>query len=212
MKYLVIKKFKTMKHLISIIILAFSLYNCRAQNPIVDLDSLGMHNTQNTYYKDIQNNLNSFEGTWLYTDLNTSLKIVLVKSVMFYNGDYYEDLIVGGYQYIENGIEKINTLVDVNNSNIGYSASIWGNSIHNNCFFIPVDDCVDGEKRLVLAIFDPMNNKHNGNLILHKRTVNGQEALKAMIDIGYSGENYPGISIPQSTMPNQMLNIILIKQ
>ncbi|MCK7590505.1 hypothetical protein M0G43_07975 [Subsaxibacter sp. CAU 1640] len=176
------------------------------------MDSLGMHKTPNAYYKDINNDLNGFEGTWLYTSGNTSLKIVLVKSVMFYNGDYYEDLMVGGYQYVENGVEKINTLSDANNLNIGYSGSIWGNSIHNNCFYIPVDDCVLGEKRLILAIFDPVTNNHSGNIILHKRTVSGQQALKAMIDIGYIGENYEGVPTPLPTMPSQMHNILFIKQ
>jgi hypothetical protein len=60
----------------------------------------------NSYYKDVNNILNDFEGTWLYQSGNTSLKLTLVKSIQFFNGDFYEDTIIGGYQYIENGIEK----------------------------------------------------------------------------------------------------------
>ncbi|MFN4313275.1 MAG: DUF6705 family protein [Chitinophagaceae bacterium] len=41
---------------------------------------------------------------------NTSFKIVLVKKVQQYNGECYEDLIIGEYQYIVNGVEKVNTL------------------------------------------------------------------------------------------------------
>ena len=203
-----------MKHIISIAILIFSFLSCKAQSPIISIDSLGMHNTQNAYYKDLNNDLNLFEGTWLYTNGNNSLKIILVKKTMQhrYNGGYYEDLIIGGYQYIKNGIEKINTLSDLKNPNINYHASIRGNNIHDDCFYMPVDDCTDGEKRLDLVIFDPVTNKHNGDLILHKRTVNGQEALKAMIDIGYIGRHYPGVPTPLPTMPSQMQNIILIKQ
>ena len=48
--------------------------------------------------------------------------------------------------------------------------------------------------------------------MLHKRTVSGQEALKVIIDIGYTGDNYLDTPTPLPTMPNQMRNIILIKQ
>ena len=167
----------------------------------------------NSYYKDVNNVLNDFEGTWLYTNGNTSLKITLVKSVQYFNGGFYEDAIIGGYQYIENGVEKINTLSDANNLNLGYNASIWGNNIYDNCSYIPVDDCIEGEKRLSLSIEDTITTEHFGDLILHKRTVSGQEALKAMIDIGYVGNNHQeGVPTPLPTMPSQMNNIILIKQ
>ncbi|MDC1265621.1 hypothetical protein N8009_02380 [Flavobacteriaceae bacterium] len=166
----------------------------------------------NSYYKDVNNVLNDFEGTWLYTNGNTSLKIILTKNIQYFNGKFYEDIIVGGYQYIENGVEKINTLSDANIPNIGRDASIKGNNIYDNCSIIPADDCIDGEKRLDLSIEDTITKEHFGDLILHKRTVNGQEALKAMIDIGYVGRNYHDVPTPLPTMPSQMRNIILIKQ
>ncbi len=204
-----------MKNIISITILIFSFLNCKAQSPILNMEVYArMDAPNNSYYKDVNNVLNGFEGTWLYTNGNTSLKIVLVKKTMQhrYNGGYYEDLIVGGYQYIENGVEKINTLSDVNHPNIGRDASIKGNNIYDDCYIIPADDCIDGEKRLDLSIEDTITTEHFGDLILHKRTVNGQEALKAMIDIGYVGRNYHNVPTPLPTMPSQMRNIILIKQ
>ena len=202
-----------MKQIITITILAFSLLNCRAQSPIVSLEEWDGYEQQNAYYKDLNNLLNTFEGTWLYTNGNDTLKIVLIKSTMFNNGDYYEDIMIGGYQYIENGIEKINTLSDANNPNLGYSASIWGNTIHDNCNYLPVDDCVDGEKRIELAILDRVTNEHDGDLILHKRIINGQESLKARIEFGYSEATIQeGETVPDPTMPWQMHDIILIKQ
>src|SRR5690606_22916851 len=111
-----------MKQLIITIAFTLILLNCKAQNPIVSLEDWDGTEQQNTYYKDVNNVLNDFEGTWLYTNGNTSLKIVLVKNTMFFNGDYYEDIIIGGYQYIVDGTEEINTLVDANNLNLGYSA------------------------------------------------------------------------------------------
>ncbi len=71
---------------------------------------------EGAYYKDIYNDLNNFVGTWKYTDGNTSLIITLQKKEIqehlysYSNVLYYEDILIGGYKYIENGIEKINTL------------------------------------------------------------------------------------------------------
>lgn len=206
-----------MKHIISVTILIFSLLSCKAQSPIINLGNTDDGITQmdvpeNGYYKDVNNVLNDFEGTWLYTNGNKSLKITLVKNTLYFNGKFYEDIIIGGYQYIENGVEKINTLSDANIPNIGRDASIKGNNIYDDCSIIPADDCVEGEKRLDLSIKDTITTKHFGDLVLHKRTANGQEALKAMIDIGYTGENYKDVPTPLPTMPSQMRNIILIKQ
>jgi hypothetical protein len=202
-----------MKNIISITILIFSFLSCKGQSLIISLEDWDGDEQQNAYYKDLDNVLNGFEGTWLYTNGNTSLKITLTKNIQYFNGKFYEDIIVGGYQYIENGVEKINTLSDANSSTNPYNdASIWGNNVYDDCSFIPVDDCVEGEKRLSLSIEDTITTEHFGDLILHKRTVNGQEALKAMIDIGYVGRNYHDVPTPLPTMPSQMRNIILIKQ
>mgnify|MGYP003678117662 FL=1 len=205
-----------MKYILIILTLSITTYSCKAQSPIINLadndDGITqMDMPENGYYKDVNNVLNGFEGTWLYTNGNTSLKVTLVKSVQYFNGKFYEDVIIGGYQYIENGVEKINTIsnIDINNK---FYAKIWGNNVYDNCSIIPADDCIEGEKRLSLAILDPVTEQHSGDLLLHKRTVNGQEALKAMIDIGYVGNNYLDTPTPLPTMPNQMRNIILIKQ
>ena len=58
-----------------------------------------------------------------------------------------------------------------------------------------------------------MTNEHDGDLILHKRIVNGQEALKARLEFGYSKATISeGETIPDPTMPWQMHDIVLIKQ
>lgn len=186
-------------------------YNCKAQSPVLNMETTFSTDVpDNAYYKDVNNVLNNFEGIWLYTNGNTSLKIVLVKRSQYRNRKFYEDLLIGGYQYIENGIEKINTLTDADNPSIGRDASIKGNNIYNNCKYSPVDDCVDGEKNLHLSINDVTSDGHIGALRLFKRTINGQEALKAKISMNYlldvSGE------LPDPTLPWRMDNIVLIKQ
>ncbi|WP_054850771.1 DUF6705 family protein [Olleya sp. ITB9] len=200
-----------MKKIILIITIGLIFYNCKAQSPVLNMETTFSSDVPvNAYYKDANNILNNFEGTWLYTNGNNSLKIILVKSTQHFNGKYYEDLLIGGYQYIENGVEKINTLTDADNLNLGDNASIEGNNIYNNCKYSPVDDCVDGEKNLHLSIKDVPLEGHIGDLRLFKRTINGQEVLKVNISMNYlrdvSGE------LPDPTLPWKMENIVLIKQ
>jgi hypothetical protein len=95
-------------------ILLFASAISFSQNPVV----LPLYNTPeetpNAYYKDLENELNRFEGTWKYENGNNSLTVKFIKKEeMFVDyGDisYYVDFLVGEYRYVENGIEKINTL------------------------------------------------------------------------------------------------------
>lgn len=203
-----------MKNTIIILTTIFTLYNCGAQSPVLNMEIDTKYDApNNSYYKDVNNVLNDFEGTWLYTNGNTSLKIILAKGTQIFNGKYYEDLLVGGYQYIENGIEKINTLSDANDPSIGRNASIKGNNIYNNCKYLPVDDCTEGEKNLDLSLNDVTSDGHFAGLRLFKRTINGQEALKANITMNFYKLDYsPDGEVPDPTLPWQMEDIILLKQ
>lgn len=133
----------------------------------------------NAYYKDVNNYLNPFEGTWFYTNGNTTLKIVLQKMTMAANPVYYEDLLIGEYQYIENGMEKINTLSEIS---IVYDNqamhNINGNLILENSSRPVCTSCTPGEKRVNLSFSDPIREL-GGEIILRRITVNGQPALKA---------------------------------
>jgi hypothetical protein len=200
-----------MKKIILTITIGLIFYSCKAQSPVLNMEIDTKYDApNNSYYKDVNNVLNSYEGTWLYANGNTSLKIKLIKRAKHFNGKYYEDLLVGGYQYIENGVEKINTLTDADNLNIGDDASIEGNNIYKNCRYLPVDDCVDGENNLHLSITDTTSDGHIGSLRLFKRIIGGREAIKATIEMNYlrdvSGQ------LPDPTLPWHMRNIILIKQ
>jgi len=194
-----------MKNLITILLIIVC-FNCKAQSPVLPLDDMGAYDQTNAYYKDLDNELDDFVGTWLYTDGDTSLKIILKKEEMHFNGRYYEDLIVGEYQYIEDGVEKINTLTDLNTVQ-GFEHEINGNNIYKDCIFLPVSDCIEGETRLGVILSDPITN-HQASTLLHKRTVNGQEALNVFMSFSYSGDVTPK---PDPTMPWQK-EYLLIKQ
>jgi hypothetical protein len=68
-----------MKYILIILTLSITTYNCKAQSPILNMESDGvtkMDMPDNAYYKDVNNELDNFDGTGLYTGLNSSLKIV----------------------------------------------------------------------------------------------------------------------------------------
>jgi len=145
-----------MKKLLLITILVFSL-NCFSQTIIpiynTDIDQSGV------YYKDTFNDYDKFVGTWKYTNGTTSLTITLQKklhqSVTENNGTtYYMDFIVGGYKYIENGIEKINTLSQLSQSLNVIEYNLDGCSIFgpNSVFCL---NCGPNDRVLFLSFTDP---------------------------------------------------------
>ena len=98
---------------INFIVLMLFVISCKAQIPIKSIyDDTDINGA---YYKDTNNDFDKFVGTWKYTNGITSLTITLQKKAQYHkfhsNGDnYYLDVMVGEYKYIENGVEKINTL------------------------------------------------------------------------------------------------------
>lgn len=198
-----------MKNILSILIIVTTI-SCKAQ---IITYSIGdwYEGIPNAYYKDLNNELDAFEGTWLYSNGNTTLKIILRKEVMYFNGRYYEDLIVGEYQYIKDGVELINTLSNINNPN-AYEHKIRGQNLYYDCYFLPVSDCADGEVRLHVDIFDANVNGYAGDLILHKRNINGQDALRAYFGMGYVGGVPQDSTIPDSTFNLTQDELIFIKQ
>lgn len=147
---------KIMKKLLLIAIVV-SLNSCIAQT-IKPLFSKGGEIIPGGYYKDLDNDFNKFIGTWEYSNGTTSLKIVLQKKTQVFNGNHnaYYDLLVGEYRYVENGIEKVNTLslltAPPENE---YGHSIVGAFIIKNNSVPVCDDCSSNERRVALNFTDP---------------------------------------------------------
>lgn len=178
---------------------------CRAQNPVIDISESELGQPDGYYVKDINNLLNPFEGTYLYTNGTTSFKIILVKKVQQYNGRYYEDLIIGEYQYIENGIEKVNTLIEINTVyNNQRVHNIDGNFVVNNNFREwKCPACPTNEKRLSLSIRDVATERY-AHIGMRRTLENGQEVMKIKISHVSGGNTYevgqplpPDFSLPQ---------------
>lgn len=177
---------KRIKQLLLVLITITSL-NCKSQTPILPLHGNPAYGeTENAYYKDLEGFHNQYFGTWLYTNGNTSLKLVFQnKPMVFINGafgTFYEDVLIGEYRYVENGVEKINTLsnlnsnhTDVNNYNL-YSVSRIRPNANPKC-----TECAPNEFRLNLELHEPSTRNISGlsnDFIIRRFFENGVEKLK----------------------------------
>ncbi|MDX1318361.1 DUF6705 family protein [Bizionia paragorgiae] len=149
-----------MKNII-LIVLMIVTFTCKAQSPIVDIADRQIDLVDGVYLKDVNNELDKFIGTWLYTNGNTSLIVKFQKKTQVYSGKYYRDILVGEYRYIENGIEKINTLPNFDNQdNLEslYEHSLISSLIILKREFPGCSNCNDNEKRVKVSFSDPSPN------------------------------------------------------
>ena len=121
-----------MRHLFKLLLLLIFTISCKAQQPIYDNPNYG--DEDGVYYKDLDNDFNRFEGTWVYTNGTTSLEIQFVKKTNMHIQDlgdnFYTDALVGEYKYIQFGSTVVNTLMNLsaNHSN-PYEYNIIGDYI-----------------------------------------------------------------------------------
>lgn len=172
-----------MKKVISLTIL-FCATNLFAQNPVLNIHTADFAEIENAYYKDIENFQNQFVGTWAYTDANKTIRFRFVKKEMFYyqsTKNCYVDYLVGEIQYIENGIEKINSL---SNLNVNHS-EIFDYSLHsyrktNNNWYPKCTECPDTVERLPMSYNEPTNDDValDAAFIMRREDENGIQKIK----------------------------------
>ena len=140
------------------------IYSCKAQTPILPAYEHGAHDVNGAYYKDIDNQLDPYVGTWLYTNRTTSLKVTFQKKLHHYKSyrNYYEDLLIGEYQYIENGVQIINTLPLLSN----LTMNPWEHNITGLYFLTQYErpycsDCEESIKRVRIHLTDPQREYLN---------------------------------------------------
>ncbi|QMU64643.1 MAG: hypothetical protein GKR88_10310 [Flavobacteriaceae bacterium] len=173
-----------MKHIITIIAL-ISLFSCKAQSVIVPIGSgEDFQKNPNYYVKDVNNEFGKFEGIWKYQNGNTSIIFKLKKEEHYQVSETsnYLDLLVGEYQYIENGVEKVNTLADFDNPSIsGYNHKISGRVFTHNIPNICIDNSHSSEIKIELMIESPGDHLIEGRVILRYVNENGTEKLEVCI-------------------------------
>ena len=192
-----------------VLITALLFINCKAQ--YTSIQSLEGRSSREfgVYYKDLNNFLNTFEGMYRYTNGATSFEIILQKKILSSaNAYYYDDMLIGGYRYVENGVEKVNVLNDLNNNYPnGSQYKIYGNGIRTGKRLCP--ECEPNEKWLYGTIVDPVSHSVD-NLYIRKTVVNGEPAIKIFILHELYARSSDAPPIPISYPLSQ--EIILIKQ
>lgn len=84
-----------MKHILTFSLFLIMIFNCSAQQ-IKPLESCwgGNNPAKNTYYKDVNNTLQKFIGTWIYSDANIYLRIRFykVENIAFGPAPYFHTI------------------------------------------------------------------------------------------------------------------------
>jgi hypothetical protein len=169
-----------MKKLILIIIVLFSQY-CFSQT--INLKVWNGDIINGAYYKDIDQELNQFEGTYqlITNNGNDELTMVFKKHTEFYMTPYTEDVLVGEIKYKKDGIVLFDNLNKINlNLPNKYSHDICGNTLVPAGGIPPCDDCLPNQYRASLIFFGRQNNK-GGGIYLQKIVENGVQKIKVLI-------------------------------
>ncbi len=183
-----------------IFIVLFIFISCKAQHPVLDISDISLDHIEGAYYKDTHSLLDHFVGTYVYTNGSTSFTMVLQKKTMSsMNGVYYEDLIIGEYQYIQNGIELLNTLNNLNtNYTNGWLYNIKGSFVIEGKG-LGCDECADTEKRLRIGLSDRPIHR-TAELDIRKIIQNGRDAIQ--VELWWTiGKQTRSESDPPKTTP-----------
>lgn len=172
-----------MKNIKSLILLLFT--TCIfAQSPEINMHSTGHRDVENAYYKDIDDFQNQFVGTWVYTDATKTIRFRFVKKEMFYYQSFtncYVDFLVGEMQYLENGVEKINSLMNLNiNHSEIFNYSLYGDRKVFNNWYPKCLECPDNIERLPMSYNEPTNNDSGleAAFVMRRADENGVQKIK----------------------------------
>jgi len=133
-----------MKKQIILIITILVILSCKAQTVTLDIATYSANDFNNNgeYLKDFNNNLDKFIGIWKWEDGNSSFTIKFEKvSMVSYQpyANYYADIIIGRYKYIQNGSTIIDNLNEVFDYKF-YPISTVFNQINLNNLYISFID------------------------------------------------------------------------
>lgn len=172
-----------------------------AQSPIIPLELWNGRSIPGSYVKDVNNLLDTFEGTYLYQNNGVLFKIVLEKKEMTYNQQFYEDVIIGEFEY-EDVHNIVNTLSELTYDPAAPLAHhLFGHFIRGKNLYPKCEDCADDEKRLLLIF----NDTHVGGRLLLRKVFapDGSAALEAKRTLQYpmagKPEDFPEPIVPGGT-------------
>ncbi|OSY87008.1 hypothetical protein WH52_13150 [Tenacibaculum holothuriorum] len=136
------------------------------------------YNTPNgAYYKDLNNELDKFVGTWKFTDGNKELIIELGKIEQLQISNNYRDYLRGEYSYIENNSTLVNTLP----LNLNEKANLGGSYIYPPNRVPKCNSCSSNERRVNMYFKDPERKYLDASIML--RYIVGSNPPQMMVKI-----------------------------
>ena len=165
-----------------IIVFLFCVGICRGQTLILPILEEAQGIVEGAYYKDLDNELGKFVGTWKYTSGTSSFTITLQKKTMFFESydNCYKDIIIGEYKYVSNGVEIVNTL---NNLNVNYT-----NQYKYNLSGLVIKDrftTTAGNRNIELNFIDPARSYLNRGIFVNYIAPSG--SVPAKIKVKFTG-------------------------
>ena len=156
--------------------------SCKAQSPVIPLGDYNSELINGAYQKDVNNDLNSFEGTWVYDNGTVVFTISFRKVIQYFNGRYYRDELIGDYRYEVNGVEILDYLFDFNNPNINDAQhSIKGNSLIYKNWFPKCLECGIDEPRFELTFYDTERKYLSSKIVVRHFVENDVEKIKVWL-------------------------------
>ena len=78
-----------MKNILPLIFIAFLIFSCKSQTPVVGLNESRFQTSDGAYFKDTQNDLGRLVGTWKHTSNNQTFTFQLLKKEMYFDDKDY---------------------------------------------------------------------------------------------------------------------------
>lgn len=167
--------------------------SCKAQNPIVGLDAPS-NTPKGAYYKDLNNELDKFVGTWKHENTNEQFSIKLkIKGKYFIAPDYH-DILIGEYVYNKNRVEIVNTL---NNFGGKQTANLAGAFIVKPNERPKCVSCAPNERRIEMYFNDPERDYLQSTIVLRFMPNSNPKQLSVVI---YSNDS---IILPYDDAPQE---------
>jgi hypothetical protein len=139
-------KIKQMKNIFFVLCFLVTL-SCKAQQQIFSINAGGWP-IEGAYYKDLDNELNQFEGTWKGA-FNYQIFNITFSKYKDYNstGNYYEDRLAGKYKMLDaNGILELYSTYNLpdNNAKVTSLGFVEGTN-KTKLRLLFADNCIEGE-------------------------------------------------------------------
>ncbi|TXE14888.1 hypothetical protein ES692_17740 [Psychroserpens burtonensis] len=183
---------------ISLLLFTIILSSCKAQNvPLYRADS---DLPEWTHYKDLDSDLNDFEGIWKWQSNDSIVIIEFQKIEDVYEEEYnqYEDYLVGEYKFTVGGTVVQNYLSRLDdNTIIGMEHYIASNTILHKGQYPKCADCTYDQRQVFVYFTDLQREYLNSAMVLRYKVEDGVEKRYVVF---YSFENS---FLPSIDSPNQ---------